>query len=153
MVLLVIGTFRAPFWERWALYPPTDEGIGDRAVAAMVSENFPRKGGMVTTSQALEFFTERTRCPSHFCPRGGDEAVAQRFEQYLQECPGGGPIPFVLSEATKGGLGDQRNAAVDQSIQSNFTAIGRHKGEGIRLTLYSLDRKTLRRLSETLRSP
>jgi hypothetical protein len=121
-------------------------------MAQMITEAFPRKGGIVTTSQALSFFTQRTPCPGHLCPRGGDKAVAQCFEQFLMDCPGGGPIPYVLSEATKRGLGDQRNAEVDSVIRTHFEAIGHHRGEALRLSLYSLERKRLRSLSQQLKN-
>lgn len=146
-ITMLLMTLKGPFWSRWALYPPTDEGLGDRAIAELIQQNFPKKGSIVTTSQALEHFSGRDRCPSHYCPHGGNAAVAQCLEMLLAECKGGGPIPYVLSESTKHGLGDQRNAEVDALVREEFKALGKHNGKDQSLSLYSLDRKLLRNLS------
>lgn len=146
-VTMLLVTLKGPFWNRWALYPPTDEGLGDRAIAELIQQNFPQNGSIVTTSQALEFFSGRDRCPSHYCPHGGNAAVAQCLEMLLAECKGSGPIPYVLSASTKHGLGDQRNAEVDALIRQEFKPVGTHKGKDQSLSLYRLDRKALRKLS------
>jgi hypothetical protein len=148
---LLLGTLRGPFWGRWALYPPTDEGLGDRAVAKIIQQSFPRKGNLVTTSQALEYFSGRTRCPSRYCPQGGNKAIAQCLDLLLAECKGAGPIPYVLSASTQHGLGDQRNVEVDALIRSEFTALGTHRTEIQTLSVYSLERKALRTLSNQLK--
>jgi hypothetical protein len=151
-VALLLATLRGPFWNRWALYPPTDEGLGDRAVAQIIDDSFPKKGSLVTTSQALEYFSGRNRCPSRYCPQGGQAATAQCLDLLLAECKGGGPIPYVLSASTKHGLGDQRNVEVDALIRSEFTALGVHKTETQTLSVYSLDRKALSALSRELKN-
>lgn len=147
----LISVYKTPFGQRWELYPPVNEGLGDRAIAAKITENFTRQGGIVTTSQALEFFTGRSRCPGNFCPRGSDEAVAQCFDEILRQCTGGGNIPYVVSTSSNVGLGDQRNQAVDAAVAANFERIAVHRGEGLTLELYTLERRKLMALSRTLR--
>ncbi|MEC7239707.1 MAG: glycosyltransferase family 39 protein [Myxococcota bacterium] len=152
VVLGLLSAYRAPYTQRWELRPPVDEGLGDRAIAAAINEEFTRQGGIVTTSQALEYFTGRTRCPGNFCPRGGNDAVAQCFEEILRQCSGGGHIPYVVSRSRTAGLGDQRNEAVDQVIAANFERVATHRGEALTLDLYRVERRELLDLARSLRS-
>jgi hypothetical protein len=148
----LLWTYQTPYTQRWELHPPVDEGLGDRAIAAAINEEFTRQGGIVTTSQALEYFTGRNRCPGNFCPRGGNAAVAQCFEEILRQCGGGGHIPYVVSQSRTIGLGDQRNEAVDKVIAENFERIATHRGEALTLELYRVERKPLLELARNLRS-
>jgi|GEM_PF-2431819 len=158
-IIFCLQIYQQPFTDRWwnPSELPSGEGLSDRTVSDIIKKNFPRPGGIVTSSQALSYYTQRNRCPGSQCPDGGKIAVAQCFERYLQECPGAGSLPYIaVSEKRKEGFGDRTNSAVQLVVEQQFEALGGHSyrdgGSSITTTVYSLGRVQLRQLATALRS-
>ena len=151
-ILWYVAAMRPPFEQRWELRPPLGEGMVDREISVAISSALPSSRGVVTTSQAIPFYTGMPACPTSQCLPGGPQQNAQCIYRILRECSGSGPIPYLVVSSLNAGLGNQPLTELDTLIGERFETLSTARTRNYSVTAYALERPALRQLGEELAS-
>lgn len=146
LAALLVTRFVPALQVRWPGSPPTEEALQDRVAGALILEEFPGWGGLVSSAQNLLFYTGRLRCPRQSCADEGERTLQACAALLLEQCVGQGDIPWVIEEKTSYGFADQPEERVNQAVATRFQAVGSIPGPRRTLTVYRLPREELRAL-------
>jgi hypothetical protein len=150
LVAGMAALYQGPFVSLWTLSPPTEKGLVERRTGDAVLAEFGPKGPVVTPSQAVPFLSRREACPGSPCARGGGRELAQCISLVLQQCPGRGPLPYLVTKSETAGIGDQPMPDLDGLVAEHFERIGVFRSREATLSLYSVDRVRLAQLRSEL---
>ena len=142
-VLLLSAWYKAPYTQRWNLYPPIEEGLHARAVAASVLENFEETRSIATTSQSIPFHAGLPSCPRSPCPSGDGAALQACLKNLAKECKGDGAIPYLLRRSRTAGVGDAPNLHLEAWVQEHGLLVDSISSRDGAVEIWGLERDAL----------
>ncbi len=120
--------------------PPGRLEVADWRLGALIAAHFPPGGGASCLRREVVAYASRTYCP--ITPGYDFRRAAEPVRTHLDaECPGDGPIPYVILSGMADGATDQRRR-MDAWVEENGTLIQELATDQYNARVYAVTRPT-----------
>ncbi|MES2643409.1 MAG: hypothetical protein V4850_28250 [Myxococcota bacterium] len=120
--------------------PPSGFDVADWRLGAVIASHFPPGGGASCLRREVVAYAARTFCPH--TPGFEYTRAAEPFRAHLDtECPGEGPIPYVILSGVEVGATDSRRR-MDAWVLANGTLLETVTDARYEAAVYAVDRVT-----------